>query len=239
MDSKELINLFEFPDKTIVNQTIFKVDLYNQLEKVKDRQIIQFDLDKITLLSILNESRINIPVVIDDVESFEELLFIYIELRTSIRPQFAFKTIASTMPYHMVGIVKDINNQYTVLTGNYRLNKNGFLNIQDTNQSGTIESQSFEELISKLRHTELPTLNLKVYYRAIDEVVNASRIESLTNIQVEKVDSVLSNEIEQQKKNINSLEIKVKREKQINRKIPLMQKLEKEKIYLEELLREL
>ena len=29
MDSKELINLFEFPDRTIVNQTIFKVDLYN------------------------------------------------------------------------------------------------------------------------------------------------------------------------------------------------------------------
>jgi hypothetical protein len=61
MDSKELINLFEFPDRTIVNQTIFKVDLYNQLEKVKDRQIVQYDLDKITLLSIFNESRINIP----------------------------------------------------------------------------------------------------------------------------------------------------------------------------------
>ncbi|CAD2081921.1 hypothetical protein GCM10007275_01050 [Jeotgalicoccus coquinae] len=239
MDSKELINLFEFPDKTIVNQTIFKVDLYNQLEKVKERQIVQYDLDKITLLSILNESRINIPVVIDDVESFEELLFIYIELRTIIRPQFAFKTIASTMPYHMVGIVKDVNNQYTVLTGNYKLNKSGFLNIQDTNQSGTIEGQSFVKLIKKLRHTELPTLNLKIYYQAINDVLNANRIRSLTGMQVEKVDNELSTKIEEQKKNIKGLKGKIKKEKQLNRKIPLMQKLEKENRYLEELIREL
>ena len=239
MDSKELINLFEFPDRTIVNQPIFKVDLYNQLEKVKDRQIVQYDLDKITLLSIFNESRINIPAVADDIEPFDELLFVYIELRTSIKAEPAFKTVASTMPYHMVGIVKDINDQYTILTGNYQLKKNGFLKIHNTNISGTVDHQKFGELANKLRHTELPTLNLRIYYRAIGEVVNASRIESLTDIQVEKIDSDLSYEIEEQKKNINSLEVKVKREKQLNRKIPLMQKLEKEKIYLEELLREL
>lgn len=239
MDSNELINLFEFPKKSIVNQTIFKTDLYDQLEKVKERQIVQNDLNKITLLSVFNESTINIPSVQDDIEPFDELLFVYIELRTNIKQESAFLTIASTMPYHMIGIVRSINGQYTLLTGKYQLKQNGFLNIRKTNMSGIIEKKDLDKFISKLRYTELPTINLKVYYQAIHEVLNANRIQGLTDVQVEKVDSELSNKIEKQNESIKGLEGQIKREKQLNRKIPLMQALEKEKIYLEELLREL
>lgn len=239
MDSNELVNLFEFPKKSIVNQTIFKTDLYDQLEKVKERQIVQNDLNKVTLLSVFNESRINISSVQDDIEPFDELLFVYIELRTNIKPESAFITIASTMPYHMIGIVRNINGQYTFLTGKYQLNQNGFLNIQKINTSGIIEKKDLDKFINKLRYTELPTINLKVYYQAINEVLNANRIRSLTGMQVEKVDNELSTKIEEQKKNIKGLKGKIKKEKQLNRKIPLMQKLEKENRYLEELIREL
>lgn len=239
MDSNELINLFEFPTKTVANQTIFKTDLYDQLNKVKDRQIIQYDINRITLLSIFNESKTNIPGVKDKVEPFSELLFMYIELRTKIKPESAFKTIASTMPYHMVGIVRDVYNQYTIVTGKYELKKNGFLSIKTTNLSRTTEQLNFEKLVKNMRHIELPALDLKIYYQSINEVLNASRIKSLTDIQVEKVDSGLASEIEEQEKNIKKIKIMIKREKQLNRKIPLMQDLEKEKIQLKELLRKL
>jgi len=117
----QLFNLTK--DKILVDQNIPK-NSFESLEKFSnfDKKVFSDVIKKISLLAVLNEDTINISAFKNEDLNYNELYFIYIELKQREKISFISEIIQSQIGNHCI-IIFQIGSEILIQTSLKRLNK--------------------------------------------------------------------------------------------------------------------
>lgn len=120
-----LINRLEIPPRTVLNRKIPKKAFFTQADlSPSEKELFTSQIKGIYLLSVMNQQSTNIPIYQDEEFHYAEVVWIYIELRTSKDLNKIIGAVHKSIPNPVVLILESLEAQILLSTSHKRLNKN-------------------------------------------------------------------------------------------------------------------
>lgn len=216
--------MFDLPQSTVVNKRIPKTKFYKNLKantKLKNKFIEQ--IDYILWKHKLSKYTINI----EPTEEIQEIQIFEIYLKHKDLSKEILENIDRAIPYPILYVLI-YNDEAKLLIAYKKRNKN------DENKF-VIDSyyESDWQKVENLSLNLITGLNLQAVYENI--IKSLMLVETQNNKTIEEIIEK-QKLIENLKREISKLEIKINRERQFNRKVKLNIKLQKKKKELEQIL---
>lgn len=226
LKTKDIIRWWEFPSATIINRNLPKVQIYSHIKSTTDKQLLQNSVQSIYMLASMKTHNTRIAMYEDDKVLYQEIQFLYVEMKEKSDPTKIYKMLAHLIPYPLV-ILFEASDCFTIYTGRFEKISSGFLKLVNIYPSPVYQNEDLEKVLQQLTLINLPKQNLKIFYDGLrDEIVSATaklqydeNIGSITGEDKDQLDNL--------KKQIENLRSSIKKENQLNRKIDMQMKLKK------------
>jgi len=238
----DLIKTFNIPPRCVVNTRIAKKTILDNNElKSFEKKIIREDLQDIFWAAGLKPVNSNIPALVNNVVSFDEIHFIRLELKNKSKLYKTCELLQAAIPYPLVLLV-DSEGEFCLNTADKRINQNekqkrtiehynytGWLNENDKITTAFLNSL----LIEQLKANNLMELYNNITERIVN--LNAAQVSGEFKIKDSRkvVDDVEKlNRIRIINDEISLLRNKIKNETQFSRKVEMnveLKNLENEK----------
>lgn len=225
METKDIIKWWGFPSSTVINRNIPKNKIYSYMKNSEDKKFLQSSIQSIYILANFKTYNTHISEYEDDIEIYQEIQFLYVKTRGKGNTTKIYNTLAGLIPYPLI-ILMDENNRFTIYAGRFKKIKTGFLKLIKVYSSPEYDVENIQNILEKrISLVNLPRQNMKVFY---DELRNklataSARVEyggEVGNITIEEKD-----QLDYLKKEIEKLRVRIKKERQLNRKIDMQIKL--------------
>lgn len=211
------MSYFELPKSTIVNRFIPK-NAFDEYTNSSQKKKFTDTIDKITWLNKLSKDTINL-----DGSDVKEIQIFEIKLKTKDKIQGLLNIIDKSIPYHIIFIVSFGEETYLSTSKKHNHINNENSAVIDWNFSSEWESNTKKKI----------TFNLK---ESIDFIFT-DFCSQISGFQSRNIKEIIEKDSSKTKfkKQIEELELKIKREKQFNLKVEMNQKLKELKKYYKEL----
>lgn len=235
MEIRNFLKWWKFPKNTVVNRNLPKSQIYLHMKNSNDKAYLQEYVQSIYLLANFKTENTRIPAYESEIETFQEIQFIYLKVREGGNSEKLYKLLASLIPYPLV-VIAEHEDCFVIYTGRFEKMSTGYIRLLNIYDSPLITEQELEEILNQLSILVLPSQNLKVLYEALrDTIVNFKVKRQYTTFEG-KLDSVQKDRIDELNVEINKMKNAIKKEKQINRKVEYQVKLRKLKQELNDIL---
>ena len=198
---------FELPKSTIVNRFIPK-NAFDDYTNSSQKKKFTDTIDKITWLNKLSKDTINL-----DGNDVKEIQIFEIKLKTKEKIQSLLNIIDKAIPYHIIFIVSSGEEIYLSTSKKHNHINNESTAVIDWNFSSEWQSNTNKK--GKLNLKE----SIDFIFTNFCSQISGYKSKSINDIiELDKTTSKL-------KKQVEDLELKIKREKQFNLKVEMNQKL--------------
>lgn len=239
MDIDWLFEISGLPIKSKQRSNIPKNAIYPQLTKTEDKKLLQDEVQSIYLLSVLNETTTNLSTYETEDDYYNEIFFIHVLMRERDKENKVFNILSSVFPYPII-VVFTVDELSMIYTGKYekrKLNDVPSVKKLDAYPSKSYTTHDLVQLFKKLYLNELKQTNLKELYEWIQNNILGDSLQEKQNT----TEAVLltvdeQDEINQLEKDIQKLTKEVRKETQLNKRIPLQLKLNEKKKRLKEII---
>lgn len=241
--------IFRVPERCLLQKRLTKAFFLKNFELSSAEKKVLSSIDSMEWMASIKPTTSNINPVVNDEYAFEEVQIIIcsfgVNEATNLFPKAA-SLIQKYIPYHLILVVEDPNN-YVVNICEKRINQND-------RSKRTISKEITSPLLNKLfareadqaflralSYIELDKANMQRLYKAYLNAVIQFKAAKLTGSFVDsperKPDEDLKRllEIEALEQEIAALRNQIKKEKQLNRKVPLNIEIQTKKKEIEDL----
>ena len=237
-------NIFNIPERNLSQQKLTKAfflrnfDLSSAEKKILNNAILQMEF----LAQILPEQS-NIPAIVNDKDSYEQLLIIVCTVQDNQLEPLAEKCIQLLQKYisHQMLLIVDDVHEFVINASEKRINQNDKTKL-------TIERSFTTKKLSKLYKNDhsdafynaldfsnLDKTNLELLYKSYIQAIvqyqvatNTGSYSKRTNKRTEEDMQNLEN-IERLERHISSLTSQIKKENQLNEKVQLNIKIQQKR----------
>lgn len=227
MKVNDIIKFWNLDKETVINRNLPKVQIYSALKRTTDKEFIQKTIQSIYLIANYKPENTRIPLYESDLESYQEIQFMYIKVRKDNSEKKTFKILSEIIPYPLISIIQN-NEQFIIMTGRYEKLSNGYLRLIQSYSSPIYSTDEIENVLSIYNLNDYSKYNLKLFYDNIRDDISTQKIREEFDSEVQ-ISSEEKDEIDNLKKEINILSNKMSKERQLNKKIELQVKLKKQK----------
>ncbi|WP_238842630.1 DUF4391 domain-containing protein [Vagococcus hydrophili] len=194
------------------------------MKNTKDKQFLQNFVQSIYLLASLKTENTRIEVYEDDKVLYQEIQFLYVEMKDKGESNKIYKILTHLIPYPLV-ILFEESDCFTIYTGRFERNSEDFLKLVNIYPSPVYQKRDLENVLQQLTLIDLPRQNFKTFYDGLrNEIISATAKlqydENIGSITAEEKD-----QLDNLKKQIEDLRNSIKKENQLNRKIDMQMKL--------------
>lgn len=212
-----LINRLEIPPRTVLNRKIPKKAFFTQADlSASEKELFTAQIEGIYLLSVMNQQSTNIPIYKDDEFHYAEVVWVYIELRTSKDLNKIIGAVHKSIPNPVVLIIASSNGQILLSTSHKRLNKNDKTKVVVGNPTITKwfnpakDDTEYFKLLNSLAVSNLSFENLHSIYEDIHQWLKCEEVIQLVGrlpIKSEKRKEVISilSSIQEQRREVEQL----------------------------------
>ena len=230
------VDILNLPERSLLQKKLTKAfflknfDLSASEKKVLNNSIVQMEW-----LASLKPTNCNVPSVINDVATYEEVQIMICNVGTEKVDEVAtncFQLFQKHIPYNMLVIVEN-DTEFKLNVCEKRINQNDKTKRTIENQytSGTIsklyKTELSEAFLSALDFSKLDKTNLALLYRGYCNAIvqfNSASVTGVFNIRNSvrtQEDLEMLNQIEDLERDISKLTNQLKAEKQQNQKVTL------------------
>lgn len=125
-----LIEHLKFPQRTVLEKKVPKKAFFTQADLTpSEKDLFTSQIEGIYLLSLMNQQSVNIPAHLTEEIHYAEVIWIYVQLRTSPNAHKIVKAMHRAMPNPIVLIAESPDKQLILSTCHKRLNKNNMTKI--------------------------------------------------------------------------------------------------------------
>lgn len=165
----QLIKRFEFPKKSIINKILAK-DIIAQSGELtpKEKDYLTSEIERIYILSILNEQSMNIPAFRSEQYRYEEILCLYVQLRSTTKVEQLIKLFHAIFPnpvFLMIGLPEE---KLILSTCHKRLNLHDESKVVNEQIQSTdpfdLTGGEYDKLLDSTIFSKLPFTNLHKLY---------------------------------------------------------------------------
>lgn len=234
-----LINRLEIPSRTVLNRKIPKKAFFTQADlSSSEKELFTAQIEGIYLLSVMNQQSTNIPVYQDGEFHYAEVVWIYIELRTSKDFKRIIAAVHKSIPNPVVLIIGSSEGQILLSTSHKRLNKNEKTKVvveQPTVTewfNPTEDETEYFKLLNSLAVSNLSFENLHSIYEDIHQWIRCEEVIQLLETlptrkdKREEVVNLLSN-VQKQRNEVEQLKLEQKGQLDFGAKMDLHMKMKR------------
>jgi len=226
LETKDIIKWWKFPSATIINRNLPKTQIYPHMKNTADKQFLQDSVQSIYMLASLKTDNTHIAVYEDDKELYQEIQFLYVKTKDKGDSTKIYKMLAHLLPYPLV-ILADEPDSFTIYTGRFEKLSTGFLKLMNVYPSSVYQDENLEEVLQQISLIDLPRQNLKTFYDGLRDEIATATAKSQYGEAVGNITGEEKDQLDALKKQIEDLRGKIKKERQLNRKIDMQMKLKK------------
>jgi len=242
-------SIFNLPQASIIDKKMPKLVLSKNFPlSASEKKLLTF-IDAIRVIAILKPSNSNIIAVKTDAYDYPEIHLMSITLSGNVLREYADRCLSLVqkyLPLQIVLIVED-NHEFIINVCDKRIN-------QVEKNKRTIEKSYTTSILSKLYKNEITTeffktISFEKLHKTDLQTTYNSYIQAFVNFKTANItgsyrvrtktrtqeDMVLLAQIEEIEKEIISLKNKIKKEKQLNRKVALNIEIKQRKIKIEQI----
>lgn len=234
METKDIIKWWGFPKATVINRNLPKTQIFPHIKNVKDKHFLTGSVQSIYMLANFKTDNTNISVYESDEELYQEIWFYYVKTKEQGDSEKIYRLLSALIPYPIV-VLTDEPENFTLYTGRFEKLSTGYLKLLSVYPSPVYKGEEVESVLKKLVLSELPHQNFKVFYDGLRDELATQLAKSLYGKGVGEITSDTKDQLDELNHQIEVLRNKIKKEKQLNRKIGMQVQLKK----LKDLLREL
>ncbi|AZJ36388.1 DUF4391 family protein [Tenacibaculum singaporense] len=243
-------NIFKIPDRSLVEQRLTKAYfLRNFSLSSAEKKLLSTTIESMEILGQINYEKTNIPAVLTETDSYENILIISCTIPNNLLEKYADSCSQLIQKYiaHQVVLIIEDGNQFIINVTEKRINlvdKNKLVVVKDYNTpeiSKLYKNEQSEAFFKSLDFNTLDKKNLEMIYKSYIQAVVQYQIASVTGNYKKRtkartaIDMQYLADIEQLKTDITSLVNQIKKESQFNSKIKLNILIQKKKNRIKEL----
>jgi hypothetical protein len=223
LETKDIIKWWKLPSATIINRNLSKKQIYSQIKNTADKQFIQDTVQSIYMLANLKTDNTHIDVYEDDKELYQEIQFLYVKTKNKGDSTKIYKMLANLIPYPLVILIDELDS-FTIYTGRFEKLSTGFLKLVNVYPSPVYQDEDLEEVLQQIALIDLPRQNLKTFYDGLRNEIATATAKVQYGEKVGNITSEEKDQLDDLKKQIEDLRGKIKKERQMNRKIDMQMK---------------
>lgn len=220
MEIKDIIKWWEFPKATIINRNLPKTQIYPHIKNTKDRQFLMDSVQSIYMLANYKTENTNIPIYESDEELYQEIWFYYVKTKGKGESEKIFRLLSNLIPYPIV-ILMEESDFFTIYTGRFEKLSTGYLKLLNMYPSPLYKEIDTEFTLKKLSVSKLPCQNLKDFYDSLRDELITQLVQLKYGSSIGKITSEIKDQLDILNQQIKVLKSKIKKEKQLNRKIEM------------------
>lgn len=177
----ELIRRLAFPKKALVNKILAKDTIAQSAGlTAKEKDYLTSEIERIYILAIINEDSTNIPAFRSDQHRYEEILCLYVQLRSTTKAEQLIKLFHKIFPNPVFLIIGLPENKLIFSTCHKRLNlqdseKVVSEEIKTTDSFRFIKEDAYENFINKMTFNQMPFTDLYKRYDWMHNNIQLSR----------------------------------------------------------------
>lgn len=235
METKDIVKWWLFPKATIINKNLPKTQIFPHMKNAKDKQFLTDSVQSIYMLANFKTENTNIPSFESEEELYTEIWFYYVKTKEKGNLEKIFKLLSSLIPYPLVVLTDEVDD-FTLYTGRFERQASNYLKLKNIYPSPIYNIENAESVFADLDLSELPRQNFKVFYDGLRDELAKQLAANQYGVEADSITADKKDQLDMLNKQIETLRIQIKKEKQLNRKIDLQMQLKKAKDELQELL---
>lgn len=235
METKQILKWLGLPNGTVINRKLPKTQIYPHIKKTSDKQFLQNEIQTIYLLASIKQDNTNIPEYENEKELYQEIQFLYVSTKKCGNAEKVYKLLAGLIPYPLAVIVEE-QQEFVIIAGRFEKLSSGFLKLQRTYPSPIYKTVDATQILSNLAIMELPRQNLKVFYDGFRDKLATESAKRQYGDGIDEVSGDIKDKLDELTSQINLLSTRIKKERQLNRKIDMQMQLKKVKDELHNLI---
>lgn len=226
METKDIIKWWGFPSDTIINRNLPKTQIYLYMKNAVDKQFLQNSIQSIYILASIKTENTNIAMYEDDKELYQEIQFLYVKTKDKGDSTKIYKMLAHLIPYPLVILINEPDS-FTIYTGRFEKLSKVFLKLVNIYPSPVYQDEYLEQVLQQIALINLPRQNLKTFYDGLRDEIATAMAKSQYGEEVGKITGEEKDQLDDLKKQIEDLRSRIKKERQLNRRIDMQMKLKK------------
>lgn len=196
------------------------------MKNAADKQFLQDSVQSIYILASIKTENTNIAMYEDDKELYQEIQFLYVKTKDKGDSTKIYKMLAHLIPYPLV-ILTDEPDSFTIYTGRFEKLSKGFLKLVNIYFSPVYQDEYLEQVLQQIALINLPWQNLKTFYDGLRDEIATAMAKSQYGEEVGKITGEEKDQLDDLKKQIEDLRSRIKKERQLNRRIDMQMKMKK------------
>lgn len=176
----ELIKRLNFPVKSVVNRILAK-DIISRSGDLtpKEKDYLVSDIERVYVLSVLNAQSTNIPAFISKLYRYEEVICLFIQLKSSQRTEQLLKLFHGTFPNPVLLIFHTSKEELLFSTSHKRLNQQDESKVLEDKIHSTawfdLSEVGYNQFLNFLIFTNLPSNDLYDFYKSMDDNIQLTK----------------------------------------------------------------
>lgn len=233
----ELMECLDFPKKSIVNRILAKNIIAQSADlSPKEKEYLTNEIERVYILASLNEPSTNIPVFKSEQYRYEEILCLYVQLRSTTKLEHLKKMFHAIFPNPVLLVFESPDNKLMISTCHKRLNLQDISKVVDEQIKSTdwfhIEKE-FEKFIRSITYRQLSFIDLFQLYDSYHSHIRLTKcVQYMDNYpkEVSSLDELLNHLdlIEQVDHSIELLKKQQKKAIEFNEKMEWHMKIKRE-----------
>ncbi|MDN4009378.1 DUF4391 domain-containing protein [Latilactobacillus sakei] len=237
METKEIIKFWQFPSATVINRNLPKTQIFPHIKNPKDKQFLTDAVQSIYMLANFKYENTNIPKYESDDELYQEIWFYYLKMKDSGNAARVYRLLSGLIPYPIIALI-DEPDDFVVYTGRLKKAANNFLKLVNVYPSPEYQKDNLQQVLESLSLADLSKQNLKTLYDDLRQLLTTQLAQQQYDQQIEVISINQKDELDQLNQMIETVKIKIRKEKQLNRKIDMQMQLHGLKQQLQSILAE-
>jgi hypothetical protein len=180
------INRLDIPVRTILNRKIPKKAFFTQADlSTSEKEMFTSQIEGIYLLSVMNQESMNIPVYQTDEFHYAEVVWIYVQLRSTKNINRILNAVHKSIPNPVVLIMESSEGEILLSTCHKRLNKNDMTKVVVEQPTITewfqpkVDDGAYNNLLDTLTISKLSFENLYSIYDDVHQWLQCEKVISL------------------------------------------------------------
>ncbi|AZQ44859.1 DUF4391 domain-containing protein [Nonlabens ponticola] len=243
-------DIFQIPERSLVQQRLTKAYFLRQMGLTSaEKKLINNNIESMEVLAQLIPEKSNIPAVVNDIDSFEQVLVIICTVSTNELDKLAEKCIHFIQKYisHQVVLIIEDDFHFILNAADKRINQadNSKLTIEryfnTSKLSKLYKNEHGESFFEGLNFSNLDKKNLELLYKSYIQAIVQYQAASITGTYQKRSNARTAQDmehlaqIEQLERDILSFAGQIKKESQLNEKVRLNMKIQEKRNQIKDL----
>lgn len=177
----ELIKRLNFPAKSVVNRILAKEIITQSGDLTpKEKDYFVSEIERVYVLSVLNEQSTNISVFKTELYRYEEVICLFVQLRSSQRTEQLIKLFHGIFPNPVLLIFHSPESELLFSTSHKRLNQQDDSKVLDDKIHSTdwfklSVQQEYNQFLDSMNFSNLPFSDLYKLYKSMDDNIQLTK----------------------------------------------------------------